>query len=247
MTNDIQIKLHEATSNSDFGQVKQLIESGADVNVGNRHNTPLGSCIGDKWEKAADECRGDLPQLKIIDYLLEHGADPNLPAYGGHTPVALMDYHARPAALKRLLDGGGDPNQLHQKTGETPLHLATASGYKSGATLCVKHLLDSGADPNAKAMVGVVTDNYWRDICVIGETPLHRAAAYGDQEMIQRLIEAGADPGIKDAHGESALTWFSRHQRDKPAVSIDTSAMGQLAYGPWKDSLPGCCDVDGSG
>jgi ankyrin repeat protein len=45
MVNDIQIKLHEAASNNDFEQVKQLIESGADVNVGNDYNTPLVAAL----------------------------------------------------------------------------------------------------------------------------------------------------------------------------------------------------------
>lgn len=237
MIPDIQIQLHQATLSCDIDSVRRLVESGADVNIGNEHDTPLGSCFGDTWEKTGDERAGDAPQLKIIDYLLEHGADPNLPAYGGHTPVSLMGFHGRPAALKLLLDRGGDANQPHPKTGETPLHSATGKGWKPGTTDCVRHLLDAGADPNVKANVGVATGHYWRDICVIGETPLHRAAACGDDEMIRLLIDAGADPSLKDAHGESPLTWFSRHQRDKPMLRLETRDMKQLGYGEWTDSL----------
>jgi ankyrin repeat protein len=148
-----------------------------------------------------------------------------------------MAFHARPGALGRLLESGGDPNQAHPKTGETPLHSATGKGWNPNATECVRLLLEAGADPNAQAAVGVETDNFWRDICVVGETPLHRAAAYGDEEMIRLLIEGGADPSIKDSRGESPLTWFSRHQRDKPLIRIATKAMIHLGYGRWKETL----------
>lgn len=244
MSVDIQIQLHEATSKCDFEGVKRLVSIGADVDVGNEYDTPLGSCIGDTWEIPAGKRVGDSAQLKIIEYLLGCGADPNLPAYGGHTPVALMGFHARPAALKLLLDRGGDPNRAHDETGETPLHLAAGQGFKAGASQCVRHLLAAGADPNVQTRIGVETDNFWRDICVIGETPLHRAAAYGDETMIRLLVESGADPSIKDGHDESPLTWFSRHQRDKPSIQMDAAAMRFLSYGKWKDRMPTFCKSD---
>ena len=230
-------ELLEAMSASDVDRVKQLVDAGADVNLGDGHDTPLGGCIGKTWDKADDQQLADAAQLEIIDYLLKHGADPTLPAYGGHTPVSLMAFHARPAAMQRLIKGGGDPNRAHPKTGETPLHSATGKGWNPDSTECVKLLLDAGADPNFQAADGVETDNFWRDICVVGETPLHRAAAYGDEQMIRLLVEAGADPSLKDSRGESALTWFSRHQRDKPLIRVDTKAMVHLGYGRWTQTL----------
>ena len=81
-------------------------------------------------------------------------------------------------------------------------------------------LLKAGANPNVKAKNGVSTGTYYRDIRVVGETPLHLAAAYGDHAMIQALIDAAADPAIKDDRGDSALTWFSRHQRDTTHIKL---------------------------
>ena len=107
---------------------------------------------------------------------------------------------------------------------------------RKSATVVVRLLLQAGADPNAKAAVGAETSAYYRDITVIGETPLHRADAYGDGDMIRALLDAGADPSIKDGHGESALTWFSRHQRGVDHVKVERGVGKLLAYGEWVES-----------
>lgn len=52
-----------------------------------------------------------------------------------------------------------------------------------------------------------------RDVRTKGETPLHRAAAYGDEAMIEYLLEHGADKAARDAHGNSPISWASEHLR----------------------------------
>ena len=52
-----------------------------------------------------------------------------------------------------------------------------------------------------------------RDVRTRGETPLHRAAAYTDEDTIAFLIERGADKEARDANGDSPLTWASVHLR----------------------------------
>ena len=60
-----------------------------------------------------------------------------------------------------------------------------------------------------------------------GETPLHRAAAFGTEETIQLLLDAGAVIDAKDMHGDSPLTWASWHLRP-PAI------LRKLCYGQYK-------------
>jgi hypothetical protein len=69
-----------------------------------------------------------------------------------------------------------------------------------------------------------------RDGRTRGETPLHRAAAFGNEETIQMLLDAGAIIDARDAHGDSPLGWASWHQR--PA-----SILGKLCYGPFIGSI----------
>ena len=58
---------------------------------------------------------------------------------------------------------------------------------------------------------------------VRGETPLHRAAAWGSPEVIQLLLDAGADLTIRDANKDTPLGWASWYRRDK-------SIIDQLGY-----------------
>lgn len=52
-----------------------------------------------------------------------------------------------------------------------------------------------------------------RDCRTKGETPLHRAAAFGDEEAIQLLLDAGAVIDAKDMNGDSPLSWASWYCR----------------------------------
>ena len=60
-----------------------------------------------------------------------------------------------------------------------------------------------------------------------GETPLHRAAAFGDEEAIQLLLDAGAVVNAKDMHGDSPLSWASWYLRPTPILR-------QLCYGNFR-------------
>ncbi len=77
----------------------------------------------------------------------------------------------------------------------------------------VKLLVKNGADVNARTKPGVETGAFMRDVRTKGETPLHRAAAYCDAEIIKYLIDNGADKETRDANGDSPMTWASEHLR----------------------------------
>jgi ankyrin repeat protein len=44
-----------------------------------------------------------------------------------------------------------------------------------------------------------------RDCRTKGETPLHRAAAFGDSESIKLLLDAGAIIDARDANGDTSV------------------------------------------
>ncbi len=211
--------LLEATRNGDIQSIQNLIGDGADVN-----------CLVDGgFRVVAHPGAGD--RVAVVRCLLQHGADPHLPAYDQASALDLWSYEGDASVVQVLLEHPADPNLGCAPSGETPLHYATSMGHKPGRAECVKLLLTAGADPNRAANVGIPTLAYMRDICVRGETPLHRAAIHGDEQMIQHLLDHGADPSIKDAHGESPLCWASRARRQsKPILKM-------LLYGKFIGSI----------
>lgn len=176
-------------------------------------------------------------RMDIVRFLLDAGADPNAYGYEDGTMLMAASLLSNVEAVELLLARGADPNRTHPATLEGPLHYVTAKGFAKDSNQAARLLLEADADPNARAAVGIATTVYYRDINVIGETPLHRAAAYCDGEMIDMLVDAGGDPSIKDAHGESPLTWYSRHQRGVDHVKVARSCAKRLAYGEWVDRV----------
>jgi ankyrin repeat protein len=198
-------ELKQAASRGDLAEVKRLIAAGANVNS------------ADQWGS------GTLLTFhpQVIECLLAHGADPNQQTNeNGASVLAGLCYVNQFECARVLLEqGGADPNRGRAQSGETPLHHAlTHDG--PGRFELVQLLLDHGADPNARTIPGVETANFWRDVRTRGETPLHRAAAYASQETILLLLGAGADPTIRDANGDSPLSWASWHQRPKSIIDL---------------------------
>jgi len=170
----------------------------------------------------------------IFRYLLEQGSDVNAVGYEGGTILMAAAYLGRYDMLQMLLAQDADPNLVSTITGEGPLHVAAAKGFSAGTLECVTLLLEAGANPNCKAKSGIETSTYYRDIQVVGETPLHLAAAYGSKAMIEVLLQYGADPALKDDRGESPLSWYSRHQRTSDHITLGRDSRDLLLYGKWK-------------
>ena len=125
-----------------------------------------------------------------------------------------------------LIEHGADVNYPMPETGETPLHSALCKADNPAYNRVLKVLLAHNADPNRTTKVGVETDSFMRDCRTKGETPLHRAAAFGDAEAIQLLLDAGAVIDARDAFGDSPLSWASWYLRPRGILRM-------LCYGKY--------------
>ncbi len=112
-----------------------------------------------------------------------------------------------------LISQGANVNSALPETGETPLHSALCKAGRPYFLYVLRSLVENGADVNAKTIPGQETGGFMRDVRTKGETPLHRAAAYGDEAMIKYLIDNGADKEARDANGDSPISWASEHLR----------------------------------
>lgn len=145
---------------------------------------------------------------------LDLGRELGHAAFFGHWKVA--DF---------LIAKGASAHWKESDTGETPLHSAVSKAGRPHYAHVVKLLLDHGADPNARTIAGQETGAFMRDVRTRGETPLHRAAAFGDETIIQLLLDKGADRQLRDANGDTPLSWASWHLRPGAILAL-------LAHGP---------------
>ncbi len=164
--------------------------------------------------------------VSAIRFLLANGE--KLGSLGPNLGLGTAVFHGHWRLCEFLLENGANVNHADQETGETALHSALCSDkHSAAANLVVKVLLAHGADPNRKTKPGAETGSFMRDCRTRGETPLHRAAAFADEETIQLLIKSGAMPDATDMNGDSPLTWASWHLRP-------TSILLKLCYGDFR-------------
>ena len=160
--------------------------------------------------------------VSAVRHLLQHGA--RLEDLGPNYDLNGAVFHGHWQLTQFLLEEGADPNSKLESTEETPLHSAISSANRPAANLIVELLLAYGADPNAKTKPKKETGAFMRDAYTKGETPLHRAAAFGNEDTIQLLLNAGAEKDSRDINGDSPLSWASWHQR--PAKILQLLSFG---------------------
>ncbi len=146
-----------------------------------------------------------------IRFLLAHGQ--SLDSLGDNFDLNGAAFHGHWRLCQFLIEHGADVNRPLPDTGEAPLHAALCTSDRVAHDLVIKVLLAAGANPNCVTKESVETGAFMRDCRTKAETPLHRAAAFGTEETIQLLLEAGAAIDAKDMTGDTPLSWASWHLR----------------------------------
>ena len=178
------------------------------------------------------QCRLQIP---LIDLLCDHGADPNSAIHAAvlHGEMeAVQALIRRGAAIdlpvaaalgriedfRRLLSGQGRAAPSGLPTANVPTederhdrHLALALASQFGQVEIVRLLLGAGEDPNRYNPIGGHSHS----------TPLHQAAAAGNEEMVRLLVERGARLDMKDIlwHGTPA-GWADHEGKSQVATYL---------------------------
>lgn len=163
--------------------------------------------------------------VSAIKFLTRNGA--TLQSLGDNLDLNGAVFHGHPRLCQFLIERGADVNKPLSNTGETPLHSALCSAERETRDRVLRILLANGANPNSKTNPSVETEAFMRDIRTRAETPLHRAAAFGNEETIRMLLDAGATIDAKDMNGDSPLSWASWHLRPRAILRL-------LCYGPYR-------------
>jgi len=163
--------------------------------------------------------------VSAIRFLLSHRA--SLDMLGENFDLNGASFHGHWRLCKFLLEQGANVNHPFPGTGETPLHSALCKTDRLVYDRVLTVLLSHGANPNVATIPEAETGGFMRDCRTKGETPLHRAAAFGEVETIRLLIDAGAIVDAKDAYGDTPLSWASWYGRPTPILR-------ELLYGNFR-------------
>jgi ankyrin repeat protein len=182
------ISLSEAAAVGDTSTLERLSKTGADVNAPGRGGfTPLLYAF--------------LSQSKEgFSYLLSRGANPNIQLTESFDDLLIKGSSTTSFAamdkdiwyLKQVLEHGGDPNLVNATRSHTPIFSAIFSMRTENAEYLIKH----GANLN------------WQDRD--GKTPLIQSAILNQFELAYSMLEAGADPMIKDRFGNTVVHSIKR-------------------------------------
>lgn len=163
--------LRLAASRGHSGCVEELLFRGAEVDADPGGRTALH-----------DACSGG--HGTCVQLLLSHGADPNVLAEDGNSALHLCNTTDTYQCAELLVESGADVNISHRQSRLTPLHVAARRGLEKHVELLISHDADVAAQN------------------LEGETPLNAACSGAERaseagrylRVVQRLLEAGADP-----------------------------------------------------
>ncbi|HVZ20082.1 MAG TPA: ankyrin repeat domain-containing protein [Vicinamibacterales bacterium] len=234
--------------------VRALARCGADLNV---HSAPTAYARRTGGQTVLP--RGGFTALmyaarqNAVDAgraLMESGADADQVDADGMTSLVVSIINAHYDFAAMLLENGADPN-IADVTGMTPLYAAVdmntlqfmhgrppsrPSGQMTAVDL-VKQLLAYGAAPDSALKTTLLQRHNTAGNRYLGEgtTPLMRAAKSGDVVLMKLLLDAGANPHLRQKNGNTLLllaAGFGRKfDQNADALEYETATEADLLRG----------------
>ncbi len=218
--------------------VRMLVRHGANVNARNAtETTPL-------FQAVKNDSSGDAEET--VRVLLESKASPNLCDENGRTPLHLA-VEKENLEIVRLLVGAGADVNARSRDGFTPLSGVTHGMvdprrfYRpdrdpTKRAEILKYLVENGANVNQLGYGDVPPAFWlvaWSDLELLrwiveekdalttgrfrGETALHQAAGRARPEVVQYLLDRGADVNVQDDDGATPI-FFAAASNPDPKV-----------------------------
>jgi len=186
--------------------------------------------------------RDDATQIGV---LLRRGFDPNTLDPDGTAALLLAFQESSFKAAQALIDHPKIKVEVRNAADESPLMLAALKGE---ALLC-QALIQKGAEINKPGWAPLhyaATNGHLEVMNLLlehfayidaaspnGTTPLMMAAHYGTPAAVKLLLEAGADPLLKNHLGLTAIDFANRADRRDSAAIIATFVRSRQPKGSW--------------
>jgi uncharacterized protein len=209
--------LHRAVSRPKIDFAEALLEGGANIEIKelDRQNTPLMQlCKSQSGAMSKSE-------ITNAKWLIDRGANINATNDSGETPLHAAAGSSR-EMTQFLLDRGA--RITTNKWDMTPLYYCFSTNEKDTALWDL--LIAAGCDVNHNGERGTV---------------LHDAQSHWNPTGVAYLLSKGADPGLKDADGETPLESAIKLKQEKIILLLESAAGSRF---PQRAGTPEHVDAD---
>jgi len=207
--------LHFASKDGNAEAVRLLLEHGADVHaLDDNHSTPLHFASKD----------GNAETVRL---LLEHGADVHALDNNHATPLHFLSQHGDDGTARVMLEHHGAIVDARDDEDSTPLHVASECGNAKVARLLLEHGANIHVRNKKDQTPQHLLSTTWSDKTLDDDidtirfflghgvdvdavdnnhsTLLHRASYNGAVEVVQLLLECGANINARNKEGHTPL------------------------------------------
>jgi ankyrin repeat protein len=183
-----------------------------------------------------------------IAALLRRGFDPNTRDPKGQVGLAMALQLDSRKAFAALMASRQLNVEARNAQDESPLMLAAIKGNIEAVKALIArdadvnkpgwtalHYAASGATPEHARIIALLLENhaYIDAASPNGTTPLMMAAHYGTVAAVKLLLDAGADPMLKNDLGLTAIDFAHRANRAESAKLIAAFIRGRHPKGSW--------------
>ena len=187
--------------------------------------------------------RDDAP---TITTLLQRGFDPNTRDPKGQVGLTLALQAGTLKAFHALMQARNLQVEARNAEDESPLMMAALRGHVDAVRALIArdadinktgwtplHYAATGTQPQQPEIIALLLEHHaFIDAASPnGTTPLMMAAFYGTPEAVKLLIEAGADIGMRNQRGMTALDFAQRAERQNSIELLQTALRWKLRGG----------------